>query len=414
MNTHEIILKITARLEESGLKTIFDKLKKQFGSALKPLASGLLKMTSAVYEVNTEMTALGKATQETARKYLHFLDSANDSANRLGRSVSDLIRQTSGWAKSGFDIDNAAKLAETSSIYTNISGADNDAAVNSMSAAMNAFNIEAADSIAIVDKLNKLGREFTPSMENLGDGLSHSASALSDAGTGLDETLAMLAAGSDAAQDAAGFGDFLAISSMRLRGMKEELEQLGEHAHESADSINKVQSQILNHTDGKIDIFDDAGAFRDYYEIMEDIAGIYDTLSASDRDSLADILFGSSDKAKKQGNALIEAFQSGQVQKALDASLNAQGSAMEAQEKWLGSLEAKTQQFEAAFQSLSNTVLDSDMLKWFLDLGTGGVKALDALADKLGTFGTIGAGAGLFGIYKNVDYLKTPVCPLCV
>lgn len=404
MNTHEIILKITARLEESGLKAIFDKLKKQFGSALKPLASGLLKMTSAVYEVDTEMTALGKATQETERKYLHFLDSASDSANRLGRSVSDLIRQTSGWAKSGFDIGNAAKLAETSSIYTNISGADNDAAVNSMSAAMNAFNIEAADSIAIVDKLNKLGREFTPTMENLGDGLSHSASALSDAGTGLDETLAMLAAGSDAAQDAAGFGDFLAISSMRLRGMKEELEQLGEHAHESADSINKVQSQILNHTDGKIDIFDDAGAFRDYYEIMEDIAGIYNTLSVSDRDSLADILFGSSAKAKKQGNALIEAFQSGQVQKALDASLNAQGSAMEAQEKWLGSLEAKTQQFEAAFQSLSNTVLDSDMLKWFLDLGTGGVKALDALADKLGTFGTIGVAglsAGTAAFVKN-------------
>lgn len=398
MNTHEIILKITARLEESGLKAIFDKLKKQFGSALKPLASGLLKMTSAVYEVDTEMTALGKATQETERKYLHFLDSASDSANRLGRSVSDLIRQTSGWAKSGFDIDNAAKLAETSSIYTNISGADNDAAVNSMSAAMNAFNIKAADSIAIVDKLNKLGREFTPTMENLGDGLSHSASALSDAGTGLDETLAMLAAGSDAAQDAAGFGDFLAISSMRLRGMKEELEQLGEHTHESADSINKVQSQILNHTDGKIDIFDDAGAFRDYYEIMEDIAQIYDTLSVSDRDSLADILFGSSDKAKKQGNALIEAFQSGQVQKALDASLNAQGSAMEAQEKWLGSLEAKTQQFEAAFQSLSNTVLDSDMLKWFLDLGTGGVKALDALADKLGSFATLSTiGGGIAG-----------------
>lgn len=402
MNTHEIILKITARLEESGLKAIFDKLKKQFGSALKPLASGLLKMTSAVYEVDTEMTALGKATQETERKYLHFLDSASDSANRLGRSVSDLIRQTSGWAKSGFDIGNAAKLAETSSIYTNISGADNDAAVNSMSAAMNAFNIEAADSIAIVDKLNKLGREFTPTMENLGDGLSHSASALSDAGTGLDETLAMLAAGSDAAQDAAGFGDFLAISSMRLRGMKEELEQLGEHAHESADSINKVQSQILNHTDGKIDIFDDAGAFRDYYEIMEDIAGIYNTLSVSDRDSLADILFGSSDKAKKQGNALIEAFQSGQVQKALDASLNAQGSAMEAQEKWLGSLEAKTQQFEAAFQSLSNTVLDSDMLKWFLDLGTGGVKALDALTDKLGSFATLSTiGGGIAGA-KNL------------
>ena len=202
MNTHEIILKITAKLEESSLKSIFDRLKKQFGSALKPLASGLLKMSSAVYEVDTEMTALGKAAQETERKYLHFLDAANDSAYRLGRSVSDLVRQASGWAKSGFDIDSAAKLAETSSIYTNISSADNDAAVSTMRAAMDAFHIEAADSIAIVDKLHKLGREFAPTMEALGDGLSHSASALSDAGTGLDKTLAMLAAGTGAAQDA--------------------------------------------------------------------------------------------------------------------------------------------------------------------------------------------------------------------
>ena len=180
--------------------------------------------------------------------------------------------------------------------------------------------------------------------------------------------------------------------------MKDELEQLGEKAIASADSIAKVQSQVLDHTDSKIDIFNDAGAFRDYYDIMEDIAGIYNTLSASDRDSLADILFGSSGKARKQGAALIEAFQSGQVQKALEASLNAQGSAMEAQEKWLESLEAKTKQFEAAFQSLSNTVLDSGMLKWFLDLGTGGVKALDALADKLGSFATLSTiGGGVAG-----------------
>ena len=42
------------------------------------------------------------------------------------------------------------------------------------------------------------------------------------------------------------------------------------------------------------------------------------------------------------------------------------------------------------------------MLKWFLDLGTGGVKALDALADKLGSFATLSTiGGGIAGA-KNL------------
>ena len=50
----------------------------------------------------------------------------------------------------------------------------------------------------------------------------------------------------------------------------------------------------------------------------------------------------------------------------------------------------------------SNPSAPSDMLKWFLDLGTGGVKALDALADKPGSFATLSTiGGGIAGA-KNL------------
>ena len=62
------------------------------------------------------------------------------------------------------------------------------------------------------------------------------------------------------------------------------------------------------------------------------------------------------------------------------------------------SLEAKTAQFEAAFQSLSQTILDSNLLKWFVDFGTGSVNALEWVIDKIGTLGTIGViGGGILG-----------------
>lgn len=178
--------------------------------------------------------------------------------------------------------------------------------------------------------------------------------------------------------------------------MKGELEMLGEEVNETVDSISKVQTQILNRTGGKVNIFDDMGNFRDYYDIMEDIAEVYDDLNDPDKADLTEILFGK--QRGNQGAALIQAFQSGQIQKALDATLNAAGSAMQEQERWLESLEAKTAQFEAAFQSLSSTVLDSDLLKWFVDFGTNTISTLDTIIDKFGTLNTMTTiGGGIAG-----------------
>lgn len=381
-------------------------------SVMMTLVDQLQKMPQEVYEIDTAMTKLYKVTDETDNKYSKFLDSVSDSAQDLGRSISSLVEQTAKWAKLGFSLDEAEQLAKISSIYANVSEVDNNTAVSNMVTAMKAFNIEAADSITIVDKLNKLGNEYAISAADLGDGLSRSASAMATSGADINKTLAMLTGGTEITQNASEFGDFLKIGSMRIRGMKESLEELGEEVNDTLDSVSKVQTQILNLTGGKVDIFDDMGNIRDYYDIMKDISKVYDDLNDPDKADLTEILFGK--QRGKQGAALIQAFESGQIQKALEATLNAEGSAMAEQEKWLESLEAKTQQFEAAFQSLSNTVLDSDLLKWFVDLGTTGVETINSFISELGSLGSIGLGAGLFAGIKNVggDKMYSPICYL--
>lgn len=370
--------------------------------AIETLYNQLCKIPEKVYEIDRAMTNLYKVTDATSSKYKQFLDSTSDSAHNLGMSISSLIDQTANWAKLGFSLDEAEQLAKISSIYANVGDVDNDTAVNNMVTAMEAFNIKASDSITIVDKLYKLGHEYATSTADLGDGLSRSASAMAASGTDINKTLAMLTGGAEITQNASEFGNFLEISSMRIRGMKEELEALGEEFDKTVDSISKVQTQILNHTGGKVNIFDDKGNLRDYYDIMKDISKVYDDLSDSNKADLSEILFGK--QRGNQGTAFIQAFQSGQIQEALEATMNAEGSAMQEQERLLESLEAKTQQFEAAFQSLSNTVLDSDLLKWIVDLGTSGVQALDNIIDQLGSVGTIGLGGlgvGINAFVKN-------------
>ena len=57
-------------------------------------------------------------------------------------------------------------------------------------------------------------------------------------------------------------------------------------------------------------------------------------------------------------------------------------------------------------EHLSSTVVDSDLVKFFVDLGTTGVKAIDGLVSALTPLGTIGLGAGLIASFKNAGREK--------
>lgn len=213
----------------------------------------------------------------------------------------------------------------------------------------------------------------------------------------------MLAGGSEITQSPQEFGNFVKIAVMRIRGMKGKLEELGEEVDDSVDSISKVQTQILKLTKGAVNIFDENGAFRNYYDIMKEISAIWNDLESKNQAALAEILFGKI--RSNQGFALIQAFQSGQVEKALQTAMNSAGSAMTEYERWMGGLEAKTAQFKAAYQDLAQTVLKSDFAKDVVDKGTALLNFFTQLTEKLGPLptllGAVGGSLALLNIGKH-------------
>ncbi|WP_024348486.1 phage tail tape measure protein [Lacrimispora indolis] len=394
-------IKFNAR--EAGLlgKTVGDSFK-DMGSkfvswvtvsgGIMTAITGLKKMKDAVIEIDTAMTNLYKVTDETSSKYNNFLEKANANAQKLGRSVSSLITQAAEWAKLGFSIDKSAELAQVSSIYANVGEVDDKTAVSDMVTAMKAFNVQASDSILIIDKLNALGNQYAVSSADLGEGLRNSASALALAGNDIDQSLAMITAMSEVTQNASESGNALKILSMRLRGMKGELEALGEES-DGIESISKIQTQLLNLSNNKVNIFDDHGNFKSTYEIMKDIANVWESMSQVDQADMLEIIAG-----KQRGNSIAALLTNmSQAQNALDSSVESSGSAYAEQEKWMQSIEAKAGQFEAAFQSLSNTVIDSELVKFFVDLGTTGVKGLDSLASAIKYINSLGGNISSIG-----------------
>lgn len=246
---------------------------------------------------------------------------------------------------------------------------------------------------------------YATSAADLGNGLSKMASTMSMSNVSLEKSLAILTGGTEITQNAEELGNAIKISVLRMRGQKGKLESLGENA-DGIESVSKMQTQILNMTKGAVNIMDSADPtkFRDYYDVMADIAEVLPKLAETDQANLIETLFGKN--RSNQGQAILQAFQSGQIQKAYQTALNSEGSAQAEQDRWMQSMEAKIQNFKAQFQEFSTVTFNSDFLKTGIDMGTGFLNVLTQIIDKVGLLGTIGAGVGVTALFKNLDKPK--------
>lgn len=434
----EELKKCDSSLELAEVNSAFTSLKRKaqeagktvrsFGESLKDLGkkfvaafslerivdfaiSKLKEMYTQVVEIDSALTDFYKVTDEIPSAYEAYLKNAKKDAHELGRTVSSYITQTATWAQRGYSMSESESLAKVSSIYANVGDVDDSTAVGDLTAVMKAFNIEASNAIGIVDVLNEVSNNFAVSAADLGTGFSNSASTMKTANTSFEQTAALLTGISEITQSPSEAGNFLRTASMRIRGMKGELEELGETVDDDVDSISKVQTQILNLTGGKVNIFDDSGNFRNYYDIMREIAEVYNSLSATNQASLSEILFGK--QRSNQGAALIQAFQSGQIDKAYETALQSEGSAYAEQEKYAESLQYRIDKIASSWQALSDTFLDSGMLKTALDLIDGILQCVNGIISGVGTLpATLTTIAGILafkGVGERIKQFHDPI-----
>ena len=67
------------------------------------------------------------------------------------------------------------------------------------------------------------------------------------------------------------------------------------------------------------------------------------------------------------------------AKKAMETSKNSAGSATKELDTYLSSIEGKLSRFQATFQSFSSDVLDSGVVKGFIDMGTAALDFADGL-----------------------------------
>lgn len=384
-----------AVIDIAGFSTIYE--------GIQLLKEGIETGVETVVGLDSALVDLQKTTTATASELNNFYFEANEMAKELGTTTQDAIQTTSDWSRMGLSLQDSITMGSNSSILYSISPemSNIEQATDSLISTTKAYGIEAQDTLdGIVSKVNSVGNAYGVTNNDVMEGLQQSASAMVAANNTLDENIALIVAGQEITQDANRVGNALKTISMRIRGYDEETEEYVGDVEKFTGQIADLTQTASNNFAG-VSIFTDdtKTTYKSTYKVLEEIATIWDELTDKNQAELLEVLFGKN--RANVGAAILQNFES--AQNAMNTMADSAGSAEQEMENIYSSLEYKINALKETGTGIWQNLFAREDISVVIELLTKLAEVIDFVTEKLGLFGTIGAGAGIFAFIKNLD-----------
>ena len=263
-----------------------------------------------------------------------------------------MVDAATEFKKSGFSESESADLALVAQMYRNIADEEITAgeSANFIISQMKAFNLTAADSEHIINAVNNVSNNMAVSSADLATNLGKASAALAVGNNTYEESLAMLTAITEITRNGA----------KSARGLVSVQSRLNQIVDESSSTGKALTEWYTKHN---IAIYDQAGQLRSLYDVMQDVAKIWPTLTTNEKDYYLNQQAGANQTQNLA--SLLSNFES--AEKAYALAINSAGSAMKENEAVAESLAFKQNQLSASFQEVANNLISSDLVGHVLD-----------------------------------------------
>ena len=313
-----------------------------------------------VVKIDKAMTQLKIVTNASAKAYEKFGKNVAKVAQSIGASITDLINSTTVFARLGYGLDEAALLAEKTTVYSRVAAVDVNEATTNITAIVKAFGIEASELENVIDQLIYVGNHYAISSSEIGEAMNNAASALAANGNTLQQAIGIVTAANVTLQNVSKASTAVRTIAARISASTAQLEELGEETTgllstaDLADKMSAFGVSILNAN----------GQLRSTYDILADLAGRWEYLTTVERAAVAEMMAGT-----RQQNAFYSIMQNWQdAASIVQQSSAAYGSLQRAQEQYLDSIEGKVEQLGATWEDFSQNLLDSGLVKALVDI----------------------------------------------
>lgn len=312
-----------------------------------------------VKELDDALVELKKVSDLTGEGVKDLTDRAFALGQTVAKTGIDVIKAITEIKRAGYDLAESEYLAKYALMMTNVAEGINDAgeAAKIFVSILKGTGKDVSYASTLLDEMNQISNNAAIGFDDLASMTQRAAATLNTLGTDVEHTMGLITGAYEVLQDER-VAKGLSVIGLRIQGLNEDME-------EEAGLQSKINEALEKYAG--ISVFDTrTGQLRDYYSILADLAGVWNSISKNAQVYLTTTLAGKN--RADVLNALMKNWQG--VENAVDQATNSLGSAEKEQENYINSISGKLAQLSSAWQDMARSSWESDWSKGLLELAT--------------------------------------------
>lgn len=241
-------------------------------------------MIQDVRELDDSLLELTKVSDLSDEGLENVTNQAYELGEKVARTGKEVIDATTEFKRAGFDMQQSMDMAESAMVMTNVAEniTDTADAAGTLISVLKGFNMDASETMTIVDKINQVSNTSPIGFDNIAEGLERTAGTMAQSGNTIDQTIGLITAGYAQLRNVEKVSTGLITLSARLRGVDEEGETIDGLSAKLQEDFGKIGVAIENAD----------GSLRSIYEIAQDYSKVLPTLTDKQKQYYAELAAG--------------------------------------------------------------------------------------------------------------------------
>ncbi len=366
--------------------------------------NSLKSTVGIIVDIDTKLTNLKKVMDEDTN-FTHIMESARVSAERFGKTLSEVMDAYTEFARQGYKEKDLVNLGDAGLITSNVGELSSAKAAEYLTSAMVQFKLETKDSMKVIDAWNNISNKNATTVEKMAQGMAKAGATANAFGLDMNELNAIVGTvTASTKQSGTEVGNFIKSSLPRL------LSKPGQ------DALSQAGVSFIDQKTGDM---------RDILDIYKDVSVQLQSMSKIEKNMILEGLAGKFHISRM--TAFLDNFS--MYEKMLKESQESQGSASRENEKYMESLQARINKMKQSFEELALAMGETFVTEGFIqslqglksvgDGISGIVKVVGGLPLVLGTAtlavglmsksfrGLLGTGSILNGMFLGIGASAT-------
>lgn len=345
------------------------------------------QMISAVKDYDSAMTNMQMATGISNNQAQELMNTYSDIGKQLKVTGVDVATSATEWMKQGKTIEESNKLAQDSIVLSKIGDLSSDDATRTITAAMKSYDLNESQVMDFVDQISAIDMASGTDVGGLANAFNEVAANANQAGISTKQLLSYAAVIGETTQEGmSSVGTSLNAIFSRMGNIK--LSRLKDYQNGGED-LSNVETVLKG---VGISLRDTDGEFKNFGDVLDDTAARWSDFGTVQQRAVAQAFAGTN----HMNDFMVLMQQYSKAQEYMQTASDASGTSMEKYGAYTDSFEGKLEGLKSTFESLSNTVVNSDFLKGTIDTGTQALEIFDKVTNSLGVINTAAIGLGIF------------------